>query len=284
MKLPITILAALFLAALALSFAGAWHPVGDSLAVFRLGLAAMALMLIWCSGWGRALRLAGAGACGLALATIGWHKLPLQDPGPLTVYQKNMFYRNTDLPGLAADIAASGADIVTLQEVSVANETLLDMLRDIYPQQHLCRFTSRSGLAVLSRLAVTDTPVCNRRVGLAGLRLSAPSGAIWALSVHMSWPYPKRQPIQIARLARALPDFNAPVVIGGDFNMVPWSNALARVARAGGLRRAGPSRPTFQLGALPLPIDHVFAPGGGTTRARPRLGSDHRGVLARVRR
>jgi endonuclease/exonuclease/phosphatase (EEP) superfamily protein YafD len=35
---------------------------------------------------------------------------------------------------------------------------------------------------------------------------------------------------------------------------------------------------------MPLPIDQVYGPAesAGTAEARPLLGSDHRGVLARI--
>lgn len=276
-----TLSAALALAVLAASFAGALHGLGDSLAVFRLLIAGAALALLLAARPRRWLFWPGMGLCLAAAGSVLLHKLPDEPAGPLRVYQKNMFHRNGDIAGLAADILASDADIVTLQEVSVGNEALLARLAEAYPVQHLCRFSSRSGIAVLTRLEAGD-PICEAFVGLAGLRVETGQGPVWALSLHLSWPYPHSQPAQLDRLAPRLARLDAPVILGGDFNMVPWSHALARVARAGGLRRAEPSRATFRLGPLPLPIDHVFAPGGGRAEARPALGSDHRGILAFV--
>ena len=83
--------------------------------------------------------------------------------------------------------------------------------------------------------------------------------------------------------ARYLGQGGGPAIMGGDFNMVPWSETLDDIADAAGFERAGPSRPTFQLGPFPLPIDHVFAPAGGRVEVRGLSGSDHRGLLARVR-
>ena len=65
--------------------------------------------------------------------------------------------------------------------------------------------------------------------------------------------------------------------------MVPGSHAVTEIARATGGRPAGPARATLTIaGALPIAIDRVLAPGGGLTERRPRLGSDHHGLLARA--
>jgi len=281
---------AVLCAALVASFAGALHPLGDSLAVFRTGIAALGLVMLPLARPGRGAAVAIVAVCLAGLATVGWHKLPrgvaVAGPGTgagaLTLYQKNMHYRDADIAALARDIRAMAPDIVTLQEVSVENEALLDLLWDVYPAQHLCRYTSDSGLAVLTRHSVTGSPVCGQAVGLAGLRVMTAQGPVWALSVHLAHPWPGRQRAQLDRLGPELRALAGPRVIGGDFNMVPWSHALRRVARQSGTRRADPARTSFRLGPVPLSIDHVLAPGGGWADPRPRLGSDHAGILARV--
>lgn len=281
-KTLVRIMAALALVTLGLSFAGALHPVGDSLAVFRLAIAVAALLLVLATGLPRGWRLAGAALCLGGAGSVLWHKLPLAEPGPVTVYQKNMFHRNSDIGALARDILAASPDIVTLQEVSVENEALLDLLWEAYPTQHLCRYTSRSGIAVLTRLPSSGTPFCSEEIGLAVLPVETGTGPVRAMSLHFSWPFPGDQPEQVAWLSRHLRQAKGPVILGGDFNMVPWSYTHRRIARSGRFERAGPARPTFQLGPAPLPIDHVFAPGGGRAETRGLLGSDHRGLLAHV--
>jgi len=256
------------LLALAASFGGAIHPAGDSLALARPR---------------RWVALPGTALCLAALAGVAWHKLAAASPGPLSVYQKNMFFLNSDLEALAADILSQAPDVITLQEVSVRNEPLLEMLRRAYPHQHLCRSTSVRGLAVLSRLPAGRSRFCDPTGGMAGLRLESEFGPVWAVSLHLVWPWPLPQAEQVRRLAPQLAALEAPVILGGDFNMVPWSFAVGRLARASGTRRAGRVPPSFRLGPLPMPIDHVFAPGGGSALPRPFTGSDHRGLMARVR-
>ncbi|MEO0752269.1 MAG: endonuclease/exonuclease/phosphatase family protein [Pseudomonadota bacterium] len=275
-------LIALLVVALGMSFLGALHGLGDSLAVFRIALCLPLLAL------GLALRGAGLGrvvvlCVALAgIASVVWHKLPRATPGPVTIYQKNVFHSNAELAGLAADILQTKADFVTLQEVSVANEALLDLLSEAYPHQTLCRYTERSGVAVLSRLEPVEDGPCERRYGMARITVDLAGGRYHVAALHLSWPFPGQQPRQLRRLLNDLERLDYPILIGGDFNMVPWSNALARVARASGTERAGPARTTFLLGSVPISIDHIFAPGGGWAEARPLFGGDHFGILARV--
>ncbi len=283
MRQAVTFLTVAVLAALAASYGGALHPVGDSLAVFRTGIAAAGAALLlalrpvaWLFRTGLALSL---GSLGL----IGWHKVEPDPPGPITVYQKNMYHANSGLADLVADIRDAGADLVLLQEVSVANAAILTDLRDAFPHQHLCRYTRRSGIAVLSRFEPAGgNTFCLRGVGMAGLKVETGSGPVWAVSLHLTHPFPHNQERQVDRVAGRLAALDAPIVLGGDFNMVAWSHTLGEIAEASGTELAGPPRTSFFLGPVPLSIDHVLAPGGGATATRPDFGSDHRGILARV--
>lgn len=275
-------LIAVGLAALCLSFLGALRPVGDSLAVFRFGLC---LCLLALAAALRARPLPALLVVGLAcagMASVLWYKLPQGAPGAITIYQKNLFHQNSDLMGVADDILATKPDFVTLQELSVANDALLDRLSTAYPHQHICRVTQRSGIAVLSQIKPVGDGTCSRRYGLAQITVDLPQGRHHVASVHLSWPFPGAQPRQIRHLIDDLEALAHPILLAGDFNMVPWSHALSDVAHASGTRHAGPARTTFLIGFVPISIDHVFAPGGGRSVTRPLLGSDHFGVLAKV--
>ncbi len=263
-------------------FLGAIHGVGDSLAVFRVLFCALLLLLSLIGKGERIWRLLLGGLAILGLGSVFWHKLPAGGPGPVTVYQKNMYHSNDDLPGLAADILESDADFVTLQEVSIANEALLDELKPEFPYQHLCRYTQRSGIAVLSRTAPNGDGDCGRSANFAMFRFSAEDGVYTVMALHLTWPFPRRQSQQVMGLATVLEDIDQPVIIGGDFNMVPWSHALRRIARASDSERVGPARASFLLGSLPISIDHVFAPHGGRAEVRPLFGADHFGIVAKV--
>lgn len=273
---------------LAASFAGALHPAADSLAVFRLHVSAFCLLLsLPALRLRRAAGLGGLAASAVALGTVLW---PMAIPaggasGPVTLYQKNMRFAPRDLAPLIADIRAADPDLLTLQEVTPGNEALLAALSDRLPTQLVCPFARVGAVAVGSRwpLAGNET-LCLERQGIAAVRVAGPVGPVWLISLHLHWPWPHGQSPQRARLAPVLAGLEQPVVVGGDFNMVPWSHAVRSIARATGTRRIGRAFDTMTRFPLaPLPIDHVLIPRGGegATELRPLLGSDHHGLLAR---
>ncbi|MDJ0822563.1 MAG: endonuclease/exonuclease/phosphatase family protein [Paracoccaceae bacterium] len=277
-------LAAGILGALLLgSYAGVLHPLGDSLAVFRLPIAAgLALVVIW-APWRAFWRWGLVAPALVAMAAIVFLKFDGGGaPGPVTVYQKNLLFKNVSWQDLAADIRASGADVVTLQEVSASNAGLLEALRDSYPHQVQCPFTSWAGIAVLSRAPLLEPPFCAEGLGAVGARVTLQGQAVWVISLHLHWPYPYGQRPQVEQLLPQLAALPEPVILGGDFNMVPWGYDVRRLTATVEGARAGALRATLVKRGVPLPIDQVFAPGGGTSEPRPLLGSDHAGVLARV--
>lgn len=271
------------LLALAVGFLGALHPAGDSLAVFRAQVTAL-LALVAVLGLALGARRSAAVGLIAALAAgaplLAAYQVPAT-PGALRLYQKNMLFRNDTLPALVADIRAAVPDVVTLQEVSAPNRVVLADLADILPHQVMCPVSTVGGVAVLTRLPpVPGTETCAK--GLAALQVQAPQGRIWLVSVHMSWPWPYGQAAHLAVVLPVIKALEGLVAIAGDFNMVPWSHALAEVRRAARVTAAGPVRGSFpEFGRLlTLPIDHVMAPGGGAVALRPHLGSDHLGLLA----
>lgn len=263
------------------SFAGALHPAGDSLAVFRIPIAVVfAIWVIW-SNWPAWLRWSVAVLCIAAMVQIVAQKYVSHPSGPVSVYQKNLLFQNDQVAALAADIRAADPDIVTLQELTSRSAPLVRDLRAEYPYQASCALVEWARVAILSRWPV-EGELCLENQGLVGVQVASPEGTFWAVSLHAFWPWPHGQARQLERILPVLAELEDPVVIGGDFNMVPWSHALRSLSASTGTHRAGPLFPTLRKLGAPLPIDHVYAPGGGEATPRPLLGSDHSGVLARV--
>ncbi|WP_417209886.1 endonuclease/exonuclease/phosphatase family protein [Antarctobacter sp.] len=283
-----SVAALLCLLALA-TWAGPLHPAGDTLSVLRVPLLVLAALAVIWTSWPRHLRWPLGGLCLLGLAQVGAMKWQVPAAGEVSVYQKNLWYRNREADVLAADILAQAPDLVTLQELSSHNQHVLNILRPVYPHQHLC--TSRGwSVAVLSRHPVVPgSEMCSNGRGLAGVQVALPQGPVWVLSVHLLWPWPHDQRPQAQRLEQMVAPLQGPIVMAGDFNMMPWGSDVRRLVRATGVRRAGPLSPTYWLNLLgwpfsiPLPLDQAYATGGGTAAVRPLLGSDHAGVLAKVR-
>ncbi len=283
--------AALGLSILALvaGYLGWLHPLGDSLSVGR-GLAAAAVLVLAVFASFAGLRMAAFVSMLLAMLTGGqvllaytWPGLP----GSYTLYQKNLLFRNTELSELARDIRTTNPAIVTLQEVLPENQAWMETLKDAFPHQLLCPGGRIGGPAILTRLpAVEGTAFCGP--GLAAMQVVGGTvdnpERFWIVSVHLHWPWPYQQADHVQLLLPILDRLQGPAVMAGDFNMVRWANSVQRMSDILGVKAAGPMLGSY-IGLsriFPLPIDHIFAPGGGKVSLRPAAGSDHLGLLAQV--
>ncbi len=291
MRGGLSLLTLLTLVLLGFSFCGAWMPLGDTLAVGRLHLAALLVLAAPFLFKLRARRLA---LIALVLAVLasgqivaGFSAADAVAGGRYTLYQKNLLGRAWPRYPLSDEIIASNADFVTLQEVSDHNLRFMDKLFQSYPSKKVCDFRDVGGVAVMSRFPmVPGSAQCGDHDGLALMQVLLPHGeAIWIASLHLHWPFPYGQAEQVERVVARLKLLEGPVLLGGDFNMVPWGSSVARIARAARANRLGPYRPSFPAFGplLLLPIDHIMLPDGasGNTEIRPAHGSDHLGILAR---
>lgn len=262
-------------------FAGGLNPAGDSLSLLRMiggGVCVMLMLVMHGTVWRIQLGLTAIAAF-LTTAPLLVGGTP---GGTLSLYSKNIWFGNRDLAALATDIADSGAEVVTLQEVSERTEGLLNMLAIHYPHQHLCPFSGWGGVAVLSKHPITDRK-CTARRALAAARINKDGQAVWIGSVHLPWPFPYANMDAAMAAEAVINTLDGPVVLAGDFNIFPWAASVGQLQRAADIQAVQPIRPTFHLKGLPLFLDHVHAPGGGQVNYRPLLGSDHLGVLADVR-
>ncbi|MEL6915825.1 MAG: endonuclease/exonuclease/phosphatase family protein [Pseudomonadota bacterium] len=274
-----------------LSHGGALHPALDTLAVFRLPLAAALVACLSARALRRRRWVQGAALAGIAtiaLDALFWDRGP-GAAGDMRLYQKNLWFGNENHAEILRDIAARAPDIITFQEVSPTNRPLLAALSADYPEMHVCDFGPLYSIAVLSRLPRTGTaPLCSEDRGFAALEIAGPNGPGWIVSIHLEWPWPFEQPAQIALYTEALAALEGSVIVAGDFNQVPWSHTVRTLSRVTGAGYRGPHRATFSVGSrvferppLFLPIDHVLAPRGEVTRLT-RIGSDHAALIAIV--
>lgn len=279
----------LFAGLTAASFAGALHGLGDSLAVFRHwwagGLVASALiLLIWPH---RVLALIGIVAGGLAISSVAGPYLNgvrVTDPA-YTLYQKNLLFHANSPNRIIRDMRAIDPDFLTLEEIAGENRALYWILAKEHAAALMCDFSRVGAVAVISRWPLVEgSQNCLGNRGAAAMKVVTPDGPVWLVAVHLHWPFPHEQAQQVRRLIADLDFLDAPVILAGDFNMVPWSHTLSALEAATGSQRAGGAVGTFGLFPpwVDLPIDHVLVPSGqGELTARPLLGSDHLGLLLR---
>ncbi len=223
----------------------------------------------------------------------------------VTVLTQNVWDANRDPHGTARILASAGADIVLLQELQTPQARIVARdLEQRYPYHADCSLANRwCSLAILSRLPISTwsyhqggwkAPDWDRLV-LVRATIDAPGLPLFeVIASKLAHPYTgDLQRTQIPRLVdkvRSLDQRHA--ILAGDFNLTPWSFALARIDRSIDLIRrtrglaTWPNRLPFgsapEFPAPVLPIDQVYAGAAWRTiavRRGPRTGSDHYGVM-----
>jgi len=330
LRLALFVLAALAVAApLIAGFLGALHPALDSFAHFRAHLAVAAgllavsgLLAVGRRGRGVALALivpavaagwtvapflvSGAGVEGLggriacaangAVCPAGADRAEAggaADGRTLTLLQMNLL-RPADPSAAIAAIVRHAPDLVTLQEMQEGFPEALAAAGGDYPHVAVCPPHDQR-IAILSRRPfVPDEGACVGEHGFLSRTVAVSGRHVAVVSQHLRWPWPFSQWYHLDGLADDLSALAAPVVVGGDFNAVPWSAAVATFARLSGtMPVAGIGatwlHPTFPDGWRPLvglPIDHVLvspAVGIVSVTRLPATASDHLPVLVRLR-
>jgi endonuclease/exonuclease/phosphatase (EEP) superfamily protein YafD len=269
---------------------------------FRLQYLALAAVLLLAALAGKRRILA------LLLATTmainAWPVLPYlptaaapQSEVTLTLLNVNVKARNPDHAAILRLIRASGADIVTLIELSPALDEKLAALDDIYPFRLTQAGRGNFGLAVLARYPLLEprpfelgpTAAVEAVVELPGSRLRVfaahtlpPMGPTMAGTRN-------RQLTELAALARLTED---PLLVCGDFNLSPYSPYFDRFETASNTRDVrrglgiGFSWPTFAP-VFGIPIDHCFVRGpwvAASVERMDQIGSDHYPVRVTLRR
>lgn len=276
---------------LAVSYMGGFYPLGDSVAMFRLQILAALLIgagALWGAGAPRMGLIVGlVAALSAAPILFGFSTYSSGQPGEYVLYQKNIYKKQLSRTLLTKEILDIDPDFLTLQEISSHDRRYMKKLFEAYPNQFTCDAGSDYEVGLLSRFPLVEgSEICRPEERLAAARVQMPDGSTpWLVSLHLGWPFPAGQHEQAQVIADWLATLEGAVMVGGDFNMVPWGDSVRTIRKAARANRVGPYLATFPDSGplLPLPIDHILLPQGATGRAeaRPRVGSDHLGLVAR---
>jgi endonuclease/exonuclease/phosphatase (EEP) superfamily protein YafD len=294
--------------ALTFGFMGRIHPAFDSFSHFRIHLAAVLLIAILPLAalryWPEAAFAALLGM-GAIWATIGAFSdesarkadmivdLDARSMPVFRLMHLNLRYDNETPERVLSAIGEHRPDIVTLTEVSDVWAERLAVLDAAYPHRIICPPPTRiGGVAILSRRPFVSDPTdaCGDRGSFANVEIDFAGRRASVVAMHLGWPWPFGQSWHLSRIEDDLPNLSDSAILAGDFNAVPWSQTVRRVAELGGLRIVRGIGPTYLDRRLPdgwrrwvgLPIDQIMAKGGvvvGTARALPAVGSDHLPVL-----
>jgi endonuclease/exonuclease/phosphatase (EEP) superfamily protein YafD len=127
---------------------------------------------------------------------------------------------------------------------------------------------------------------------LVRVRYGEALGGVEIVGTHFAMPF--KAEVQARNAAWFIPyaaAISAPAIIMGDFNLTPWSYRLTRFSMDTGLKRMGTFRHSWPapgtVKGFPFSvflIDNAFVTDGIAVEAwspGPRLGSDHRPIIAR---
>ncbi|MEN3791981.1 endonuclease/exonuclease/phosphatase family protein [Fulvimarina sp. MAC3] len=302
-------LTAAVFAALIAGYLGPYAHPFDSLSHFRAhllvaALAGLAAMFVAGVRLARAIWLIALASVLVPLAVtapfFGIRLAPSSDTArsedhtALSLLQMNLRYNSDTKPALDL-IRSTKADVVTLQESTERWVDALSGVKDIYPHRILCGVKKPlGGNVILSKFQIRESDtVCDEELGFLATTIDLANEEILTVaSQHLVWPWPFRQWSQIEVLPAILAQLDHPLVIGGDFNAVPWSAAVSVYADAANARPIEGIGATFAPYALPaswkpvigLPIDNVLVSSEIkilSTGTLPPTASDHLPVLTR---
>ena len=298
------ILLILSLIALLFGFLQAYHPLFDSFSHFRYHiliviLVLLALLVIF----SRNRVVFGV----LLLLTIVYlyifpftYKAHFVTKGGRGIHfthmQFNLNYQNRELNSVLELLSNKKPDIVTMQEVTAEHRARLETLKsnNIYPYQSYCNFYPVvGGVAIISRYPIGNI-ICIKQKGLLSANVDIDGTKISVTSIHLIWPYPYEQYIQVNELKRTLNSLQNSKyrLITGDFNAAPWSNIVKIIAQESNTNIVGGLRWTIsvnmQLYSIPfsikLPIDQLLLYGIdiNSIKVLKHYGSDHYPVFSRL--
>jgi endonuclease/exonuclease/phosphatase (EEP) superfamily protein YafD len=304
--------------ALVLALAGSLSPLGDVLAPLTghlLGIgftASLALLvrravplILMVGGLLTVAVHAWLGLTGCCAPPVPTWASPLAKvahapPSSLTVLALNTWHRLGDQQRLERYLASGPADVVVLSEFGPDKRPMLARLKEIYPFQVECADRWSCALALISCRSLTASGLgplaADRQAGasepMANFVWAKVQGSLTIIGTHILRP--SRDPWlhrrQMSALSQFLRNIDGPLLLAGDLNASPWSNAFRRLRTATGLLPTRVLTPTWPAWPVPLPqvaLDHILVSSDLAVAAAgtgPAVGSDHLPVWAQIDR
>ena len=209
----------------------------------------------------------------------------------LTVLALNTWHSLGDPRRLEQYLATAPADVVVLSEFGPDKRPLLRNLAAAYPFQVDCAEWACS-LALLSRLPFEAAGVARIAFDQPAFVWARLGGSLTIIGTHLYRPSrdPWLHERQMSALAQFVRRIDSPLILAGDLNTSPWSNAFRTFRAATGLSPAAKLMPSWPAWPLALPqvaLDHIFVSSDLAVAAAgtgPAVGSDHLPVWAQLER
>lgn len=279
-----------------LGFAGRWAWPFDLLANFRLHYAVLLALSALTLVWVRRPRMAGFAFIGAVLTAAsiigytGWHSQPARAAaGEFRFVTFNVFYANEDFARIGEYLERIDADVIALQELNAPQARKLATHLPSYPQVYL-HAAHRYGAVVFSRWPIEKAETLELIPGgarVAQVVIDWRGRPVTVLGAHLHWPLSlssaRQRNAELEQLAKVASRIQGPLLIGGDFNITPWSPYFRDAVEHSGLQDCARGRgliatwPTF-LPSFGIRIDQCLASRDWRVvgvHTGPTLGSDH---------
>lgn len=278
-------------------YAGRWAWPLDLFSHFRVQYAALlaisagALLL---ARRPRSATLALAGAVLISTSIVGytgWHSLPAQaSAGEFRFVTFNQYFSNRDFAGIGNYLERTGADAVAMQEVP-SQEVAQQLASHLpsYPHVYASSWYPY-GAVIFSRWPITVGETIELVPGgarVAKAVIDWRGKPVTIMGAHLHWPIGpgnvRLRNAELQQLSRLALDAEGPLLIGGDFNITPWSPIFRDAVNASGLQDCAQGQgliatwPAY-FAPLSIRIDHCLASDDWRVvgvRTGPNLGSDH---------
>jgi endonuclease/exonuclease/phosphatase (EEP) superfamily protein YafD len=233
--------------------------------------------------------LGSALGLGSVVAYTGWQsQLTRASSNGFRLVTFNVWFRNEDFARVAQYLESTRADAIVLQELTAAEARELGEQLPSYRYSYLGAARPQ-GAAVFSRWPIVAAAGVDFGTGARGARVELQwrDTAVTLLGVHLHWPLGShnshKRNSELAQIAAFARSIDGPLLIGGDFNVTPWSAHFRRVVAESGLADCAAGRgllPTWpaQFAPMRIRIDQCLASKQWNVvdiRTGPSIGSDH---------
>ncbi|MCF8460856.1 MAG: endonuclease/exonuclease/phosphatase family protein [Flavobacteriales bacterium] len=227
-----------------------------------------------------------------ALVAPHFAPFPTEEAPAFTIAQFNVYHHNPSLEIAIAELAACNADVFTIQELNATWTPLLDSIFELsHPYTISAPWdTCCYGIGIYSKFPITsydvldieNTPIIIAQVLINELDVTV-------ISLHTRPPFPnetEERNLQMRTVSEIAQSIKNPVIVLGDFNIVPWDAEYKAFLEKGNLlavRDGFQATYPMHVGLPLIPIDHItfsknLVPTSCQTVTIP--GSDHRGLMA----
>lgn len=207
---------------------------------------------------------------------------------PFKIISANAYFENPDLSRLKTLIDQETPDVIVLVELAPQHVSQVKAWKN-YPHQVLKPLNSPFGMAILSRLPLSQTKTLADQAGMQHIATQiAYTQPIQLIGFHPAPPINERlYRARDAMLQKITRSGSQPTLIAGDFNASPWSSAFQGLAAKNFYRTLNllPTWPTKWQGVLGIPIDQVLASGQWKlvkAKVGSSIGSDHYPIIVEL--